>query len=110
MPVFVNQNLKVFVVSGPSQPKVEGEEWSDERIKAFLELKPLDDTHPDYHVLIEAYQYMVPEFFSRFIDFFVAAGRDINALSPDNETMCSRMSQHQRAQPYLDLLKSHGAK
>lgn len=97
-------------MSGPSQPKVEGEEWSDERIKAFLDLKPLDETHPDYHVLIEAYQYMVPEFFARFIGFFVAAGRDINALSPAGETLFTRLSQHKKSAAYLVILSANGAR
>ena len=29
-------------MSGPSQPKVEDEQWSDERIRGFLSLKPQD--------------------------------------------------------------------
>jgi len=96
-------------LSGPSQPKVEGEQWSDERIRAFLDLKPLDERDPDYHVLIEAYQYMVPEFFERFMRFFAESGRNINALSPQNETILDRIGEHGRSQAYADILKQHGA-
>jgi len=97
-------------VSGPSQPKVEGEQWSDDRIRGFLSLYPLDGTNPDYHVLLQAYQHMVPEFFSRFLVFFSESGRDINALSPDNETIHDRVGSHRRSQAYMQALEKHGAK
>ncbi|KZY65880.1 hypothetical protein A3742_30620 [Oleiphilus sp. HI0071] len=96
-------------MSGPSQPKVEGEEWSDERIKGFLGLQPRDDTHADYHVLKEAYQYMTPEFFARFVPFFVEAGRDINAKNPQNESLSERIKGFGKAAPYLEVLLAHGA-
>lgn len=97
-------------MSGPSQPKVEGEQWSDERIRSFLDLTPLNERHPDFHVLIEAYQYMVPEFFARFVEIFSADGRDINALSPDGETILERVGQHGRSKAYADVLVRFGAK
>lgn len=96
-------------MSGPSQPKVEGEQWSDERIAGFLDLKPQDETNVDYHVLLQAYHHMTPEFFTRFIDMFVDAGRDLNALSLANETIAARVSQHAKSAPYLDILTAKGA-
>lgn len=96
-------------MSGPSQPKVEGEEWSDERIKAFLELTPRDETNADYHVLKEAYQYMTPEFFERFVPFFVDAGKDINAKNLQNESLSERIQDFGKAAPYLAILKANGA-
>ncbi len=96
-------------MSGPSQPKVEDEQWSDERIKGFLDLKSLDGTHPDFHVLQQAYIHMTPEFFSRFMVFFQEAGRDINALSPEGETILDRVSAHRRSVAYVNALKNYGA-
>lgn len=96
-------------MSGPSQPKVEGEEWSDERIKAFLELTPRDETNADYHVLKEAYQYMTPEFFERFVPFFVEAGKNINAKNLQNESLSERIQSFGKAAPYLAILKANGA-
>ncbi|MDX1453157.1 MAG: PA4642 family protein [Oleiphilaceae bacterium] len=96
-------------MSGPSQPKVEGEQWSDDRIKAFLDLKPLDGENPDYHVLHQAYQHMTPNFFARFVPFFVADGRDINARSLKGETMLERVAQHRRSTEYAAILREHGA-
>lgn len=97
-------------MSGPSQPKVEGEEWSDERIKSFLDLQPRDETAPDYHVLKEAYQYMTPEFFARFVPFFVEAGRDINAQNPEGQSLLGRIKDFGKSKPYCDVLERHGAK
>lgn len=96
-------------MSGPSQPKVEDEQWSDERIRGFLSLKPQDDTNTDYHVLIQAYQHMTAAFFSRFIIMFVEAGRDINAKSLSGDTLFSRVSTHASSLEYVEILKQHGA-
>jgi len=96
-------------VSGPSQPKVEDEQWSDERIAGFLDLKPLDDTNVDYHVLLQSYQHMTPDFFSRLVAMFVGAGRDIKAVSLDGETILSRVSAHKSSAAYADILRSKGA-
>jgi len=96
-------------MSGPSQPKVEGEEWSDERIKSFLALVPRDETNPDYHALKEAYQYMTPEFFARFVPFFIEAGKDINAKNPDGESLLQRISTFNKSAEYQQVLKQNGA-
>ena len=96
-------------MSGPSQPKVEDEQWSDERIKGFLTVKPQDDTNPDYHVLIQAYQHMTAAFFARFIVMFVQAGLDINAKSLEGETILSRVTSHASSSDYSDILKQYGA-
>jgi len=97
-------------MSGPVQPKVEDEQWSDERIRAFLELKPVDSTNRDYHVLIQAYLHMVPSFFTRFLVFFEQAGRDINAKSDQGETILDLVSEHRRSTEYAGALKTKGAK
>ena len=96
-------------MSGPSQPKVEDEQWSDERIKGFLSLKPLDGSSHDYHVLLQAYQHMTPGFFERFLAMFVAEGRDLNAKSVEDKTILELVSEHRRSVAYLDALKAKGA-
>tara|TARA_R110001599_G_scaffold117445_1_gene285744 strand:- start:1946 stop:2269 length:324 start_codon:yes stop_codon:yes gene_type:complete len=106
MAYFLN---KVKNVSGPSQPKVEDEQWSDDRIKGFLLLKPQDEANPDYHILRQAYQHMTAAFFARFIVMFVEAGHDINAQSLEGETLLSRISSHMSSTDYAQVLKDHGA-
>ncbi|MFT5717582.1 MAG: hypothetical protein ACJAWS_000984 [Oleiphilaceae bacterium] len=96
-------------VSGPSQPKVEDEQWSDDRIKGFLSLKPLDGSSHDYHVLSQAYQHMTPAFFDRFLAMFVAEGRDLNAKSIEDKTILTLVSEHRRSVDYLKALNAKGA-
>ena len=37
-------------MSGPDKPKVIGEEWSDERVRSFLDIRPWDaNENADYH-------------------------------------------------------------
>lgn len=96
-------------MSGPTQPKVEDEQWTDERIAGFLSLKPQDDTTVDYHVLIQAYQHMTPDFFGRFIKMFVAAGRDLNAPSLQGATILKRIAEHVSSIEYANILREHGA-
>lgn len=97
-------------MSGPSQPKTVDEDWSDERVKSFLALQPLDDTHPDYHVMIKAYRYMVAFDFERFVAFFVEAGRDINAKDQDGNTILDLVSNHKSSTAFVDILEKAGAK
>lgn len=94
---------------GPSQPKVIGEEWSDERVRAMLERKPYDGSDPDYFVLEEAYEHMIADDFSRFVDFFVEAGRNLNAVGPQGETLMQRVKGHRRAVDYAAILEKAGA-
>lgn len=96
-------------MSGPSQPKVEDEQWSDERIRGFLSLKSQDSTDTDYHILLQAYHHMTAAFFARFIVMFVQDGHNINAQSLDGETILSRISSHASSSEYVDILKLHGA-
>ena len=95
---------------GPSQPKVVGEEWSDDRVKGFLELQPRDERNPDYHVLRESYEYMLAGDYARLVAFFTAAGRDLNALGPDGRTMLDRVSEHAKGAEYAAILKQAGGK
>ncbi len=98
-------------MSGPDKPKVIGEEWSDERVQSFLAISPYDgNCNPDYFVLLRAYQAMRAEDFARFIGFFVAAGRDLNAVNEDGETILDRISEHRRSGDYARALEQAGAK
>lgn len=96
-------------MSGPSQPKVEDEQWSDERIRGFLSLKPQDETPNEYHILLQAYQHMTAAFFERFIAMFVQEGLDVNIKSLDGETILKRIEGHARSSEYADILKKNGA-
>lgn len=98
-------------MSGPEKPKVIGEEWSDERVKSFLSITPYDTSlNADFYCLIKAYQAMRLEDFERFITFFVDAGRNLNALGEQGETILDHISAHRRSVAYAEALKKAGAK
>lgn len=90
-------------MSGPEKPKVIGEEWSDERVKGFLA------TTQDYLALVKAYRAMRAEDFERYVRFFVEAGRDLNTVNDDGQTILDHISEHARGTPYAQALKNAGA-
>ena len=96
-------------MSGPSQPKVEDEQWNDERLKGFLLLKPLDESDHDFHVLLQAYRHMTCELFVRFLPFFVAEKRNLQAASLQGETILEHIGQHEQSSDYAEALKAVGA-
>lgn len=89
--------------------KVLGEHFDDERIKGFLLLQPPAGTDPDFHVLEKAYRGMIAENFATFIQFFVAAGRNLNATNPRGQTILDIVRQHRHADEYIDVLIKAGA-
>src|SRR5215217_5593774 len=93
-----------------TQLAVTDEWWTDERVKAFLAMQPVEGETPDYHVLLKAYRGMVPEAFVRFIAFFTEAGRDINAPGPGGKTIIKLLQEHRHAGEYVQILKNAGAK
>lgn len=98
-------------MSGPDKPKVIGEEWSDERVKSFLAIEPYDKAiNADYNALLKAYQAMRAEDFGRFIGFFAAAGRDLDAMNDQGKTILDLISRHRRSTAYADTLKAAGAR
>lgn len=97
-------------MSGPDKPKVIGEEWSDERVKSYLDLTPWDRSiNADYFVLSRAYESMRAEDFERFISFFVEAGRDLNAEDEHGATILDRIALHRRSAEYARVLENAGA-
>ncbi|PCM44140.1 PA4642 family protein [Marinobacter sp. ANT_B65] len=98
-------------MSGPDKPKVIGEEWSDERVKSFLDAGSADGGEfSDYTSLLKAYQAMRAEDFERFTGFFVAAGRNLNAVNENGENLLDLVSQHRKGKDYARALEAAGAK
>ncbi|MGM0768279.1 MAG: PA4642 family protein [Pseudomonadota bacterium] len=98
-------------MSGPDKPKVIGEEWSDERVRSFLAIEPAEaGTNADFLVLQKAYQAMRAEDFERFIGFFVAAGRNLDAVGDSGETMLDHILKHRRSTAYAAALQAAGAR
>ncbi|WP_407412590.1 PA4642 family protein [Acinetobacter sp.] len=68
-----------------SQPATFNEEWSDERVFAYLTQLPPASVDADFHVLYHAYKHMRPSDYERLLTQFVADGRNVNATNPEGQ-------------------------
>ncbi len=68
-----------------SQPATFNEEWSDERVFAYLTQLPPAGVNADFHVLYHAYKHMRPSDYERLLTQFIADGRDLNATNPEGQ-------------------------
>lgn len=88
-----------------SQPATFNEEWSDERVFAYLNHLPPVGVNADYHVLYNAYKHMRPFDFERLLTKFVADGRDLNATNPQGQTIADTIAQFPRQKDgFLEVL------
>jgi len=84
------------------------EEWSDERLKTFLELEPPEGMPAEYNILLKAYRGMTADLFERFLAIYVEAGKDINISLPDGSTFLDLVSRHRKSTDYAAALESSG--
>ncbi len=89
--------------------KVLDEVWTEDRIKSFLEVRSHDDVEEDFHMLLKAYQSMRVEDFAKFVEFFVAEGRNLNSTDPRGRTVLGIVREHRRSGEYADILEKAGA-
>lgn len=85
------------------------EEWSDDRLKGYLELLPPSGMPRDYAILLKAYRGMTAELFARFIPFFIEADKNINVELADGSTFLDLVSEHRKSVEYTVILKQAGA-
>ncbi len=100
----------------PDKAKIVDEIWDDDRIESFLRNSPVgDETNVDYGALLIGYRSMRPEDFRRFVEKFLALGRDLNARSNLGLTLLETIATHRHATPFESILKEamssadHGA-
>lgn len=91
---------------GVSQPARFGEDWSDERVRGYLNRPAPAGENPDFHVLVTAYKHMRPHDFERFISFFKAAGRDLNARNGQGLTLLEIVRTHARSGEFVKILEA----
>lgn len=92
-----------------TQQATRDEEWSDERLKAGLDVLPPEGLPHDYNILLRAYRGMTAGLFARFIVFYADAGHDINVRLEDGSTFLDLVSRHRKSVEYADILKQAGA-
>ncbi|KGD65288.1 hypothetical protein Y5S_01181 [Alcanivorax nanhaiticus] len=88
--------------------KVIGEPMTDEQIKVFLDVPSEEGVSSDFHTLEKAYRALRAEDFGRFIGFFKAQGRDLNARDPEGRTLLAHIADHKKCEEYADLLREAG--
>ena len=88
-------------MAGPSQPSVTDEVWDDNRVKSFLDMEPVGTESADFHVLLKAYRGMRPDDFERFLTFFLAAERDINARDRQGRTLWQIIEAHRQGADFI---------
>jgi len=92
-----------------TQQATRDEEWSDERLKAGLDVLPPQGLPHDYNILLRAYRGMTADLFARFIVFYADAGHDINVNLEDGSTFLDFVSRHRKSVEYANILKQAGA-
>jgi|TARA_B110000263_G_scaffold219845_1_gene207326 hypothetical protein len=92
-----------------AQQAIRDEEWSDERLKAGLDVLPPEGLPHDYNILLRAYRGMTADLFARFIVFYADAGHDINVSLEDGSTFLDLVSLHRKSSEYGEILKQAGA-
>lgn len=91
--------------------KVLGETFDDARIKTFLDIQAPEGVNADFNLLEKAYRGMKADNYGTFLDFFIAAGKDINATNNDGKTMLALCKEHDLlGSEYVELLTARGAK
>lgn len=88
-----------------SQPARFGEDWSDERVKGYLNRQAPAGDNPDFHALYTAYKHMRAFDFERFLGYFLEAGRDLNARNADGRTLLEIVREHPAAADILAVLE-----
>ncbi len=90
---------------------VTDESWSDERVRSFLhkDTRALPGS-TDFNLLLHAFQSMREEDFARFLQFFVAAGHDLDAPDQRGWTFVEYISRYRKAAPFVQMLLAAGAR
>lgn len=93
------------VVTAKKDKKViEDEQRSDDQLRFFLGVQPPAGVDVDFHALEIAYRSMKPDEFERFVGFFKADGRNVQAKNPAGETIADVLRQHRFGSAYIAVL------
>lgn len=90
--------------------KVLDEVLTDEQIRGFLAANPPVHVAADHNCLIKAYRGLVARDFARFVEMFVAEGRDLNAPNEFGETVLDVVATHESFAEYAEILRGAGAR
>lgn len=90
-----------------SQPATFNEEWSDDRVFAYLSQQPPEGENSDFHVLYHAYKHMRPTDYQRLLTQFIADARDLNATNSKGQRIHDVIAEFPRqSDDFLKVLAS----
>jgi hypothetical protein len=84
--------------------RVEGEQWSEDQLRTYLDFNTFDGTDRDFHCLYRAYTRMNENPFEQFVALFKAEGRNIEAKNADGLTLAELIKQHAQSEGYVETL------
>jgi len=90
----------------PDKKEVLGETFTDEKLKLFFDYKPYDNTAEDFHILLKAYRGLPVEAFERFLELFIAAGKNLQTKNTDGLSFLETIQGHNRQQAYAKVLQA----
>lgn len=90
--------------------KVLGEIFDDARIATFLNFTAPAGVNADFHLLEKAYRGMRGENFATYVNLFVAARKDVNAIGPEGKTFLQMIKTHRLSEEFVLALEKAGAK
>ncbi len=94
----------------PDKKSITDEVWDDERIRTFLVPRPPqggDST--DFGLLLNAYRGMRIDDFVRFLRFFCAEQRNLDAKNEQGQTFVEFISTHRHGKPFAEAVKAAAA-
>lgn len=86
--------------------KVVGEPMTDEQIRIFLNVEPEAGEDRDFSALLRAYRSLREHDFARFVEMFVAEGRNLDARDAEGRTLADILATHRLAEGYLAVLET----
>lgn len=95
-------------VQRKDKKQVLDEVWTEDRVRAFLDLQAPTGIDPEFHRLLRAYQSMRLEDFELFVGFVQEAGGRLDATGPRGETVLDIVSSHRHGAPFAEALKAAG--
>lgn len=90
--------------------QVIGEDMTDAQVRHFLVAEPPQGVARDFHCLERAYRGLRAHDFERFLGFFTADGRDVNATDAQGNTLKAQLAKHANGADYVAALERAGAR
>ncbi len=104
-----NEELASAPAPGPAKKDkkaVIDEVITEALLEQFFALLPPQGIEQDYHMLERAYRGLPAPDFARFVDLFVARGRNLNSKGPQG-TMLEVISTHRKGGEYAAAIKKY---